>query len=150
MSRRPYTISRLGPVIIILFLASSVILYRHPFSLSPPSPTHVDAHAILSHVPDDHSTKAFTFNNDNGMDENELAIIGRKATSVPLDGRDIIDVVTQDKLSHSAADVFNLSLLKLPRGSKWGFLGVARGPPRQLPWMKMAGVYETIENVLVM
>jgi hypothetical protein len=34
---------------------------------------------------------------------------------------------------------FNLAILKLPRGSKWDFVGVARGPTRTREFMKVEG-----------
>jgi hypothetical protein len=156
MSRRQ-GLARVAPYAAVLLFLVVVLFSRQPnftYTLGLPHralrETPVDTQAVLDHVPARFADKQFTWNNDNGMLEDELATLGTLSTTVELDGREIIDVITGEKLTRSAKGVFNLSLLKLPRGSKWGFLGVARGPPRQLPWMSLNGASITLMNNLVM
>ena len=54
--------------------------------------------------------------------------IGQPSARVEIDDDNIIDSTTGRPIEGSENLSFNLALLRLPRGSKWWFLGVARAP----------------------
>ncbi|WWD20517.1 hypothetical protein CI109_104993 [Kwoniella shandongensis] len=120
-------------------------LLSYPFS-SRTRPTPVDILSTLSITPPGHQQYAWT---EGDGSTSEFLTLGTPAHFIPFDDNQIIDVVTGQKLQGPTdGSTFNLGVLKLPRGSKWGFVGVARGPGRKRDLVMVNG-YPSKEQVLI-
>lgn len=109
-------------------------------------PTPVNIATILTGELPHQKGLAFTKDDDN---LNGFAVLGSVASYIELDDSKIIDIKTGEPVRNfNEGTTFNLAVLKLPHGSKWGFLGVARGPTRRREFMRLSG-YESREQVLV-
>jgi hypothetical protein len=129
-----------------------LVIWRPPtgfdsFSVGSHFPaTTVDLAEVLTHVPPGHQTFAWARNDEN---ENGFVVLGTQAAFVGIDETELIDARTGKPLvGANEGHTFNLAVLKLPHGSKWGFLGVARGPTRRRSMIVVNG-YESREQVLV-
>jgi hypothetical protein len=109
-------------------------------------PTPVNITTVLTAELPHQKGLAFTKDDDN---LNGFAVLGSPASYIELDDSKIIDIKTGEPVrDFNEGTTFNLAVLKLPHGSKWGFLGVARGPTRRREFMRLSG-YESREQVLV-
>ncbi|WVF67412.1 hypothetical protein IAT40_002168 [Kwoniella sp. CBS 6097] len=139
--------------LVTAFVLSSILIftqsrhsYNSPFQLYGSGGHVVDVEAILTTVPEGQGDVAW---NDDGDSHQGLYTAGSPATSIELDDTGIIDVRTGNSLQDvNEGSTFNLAVLKLPHGSKWGFVGVARGPTRQRDFMSLKG-YPSREQVLI-
>jgi hypothetical protein len=108
--------------------------------------TRVDLAEVLIRVPPGHET--FAWARDDG-NENGFVVLGTEAAFVEIDEAELIDARTGKPLvGANEGHTFNLAVLKLPHGSRWGFLGVARGPTRRRSLIVVNG-HESREQVLV-
>ncbi|GFZ48357.1 hypothetical protein JCM24511_06105 [Saitozyma sp. JCM 24511] len=108
--------------------------------------TRVDLAEVLTRVPPGHETFAWARNDGN---ENGFVVLGTEAAFVEIDEAELIDARTGKPLvGANEGHTFNLAVLKLPHGSRWGFLGVARGPTRRRSLIVVNG-HESREQVLV-
>ncbi|WVQ66252.1 uncharacterized protein L199_004431 [Kwoniella botswanensis] len=106
--------------------------------------TIVDLESILIDIPPGQGSSAWTEG-----DEGEFVTIGQPVSKIQFNDKGIVDVRTGVPLEGAnEGSTFNLAVLKLPRGSKWGFVGVARGPTRLRHFMKING-HSSREQVLV-
>ncbi|KAK8864628.1 hypothetical protein IAR55_001878 [Kwoniella newhampshirensis] len=148
-----------GTNILFLFFFLIAILYLlpwHHLSLSSPltpsfsSPgTPVDVSSILTAIPPGHANYAWTENDASAMEERDFVTIGEEPHFIEFKDETILDVVTGNTLQRAnEGTTFNLAVLKLPRGSRWGFVGVARGPTRRREFMTVKG-HVSREQVLV-
>ncbi|WWC92605.1 uncharacterized protein L201_007564 [Kwoniella dendrophila CBS 6074] len=86
---------------------------------------------------------------DDEIEVDNFRIIGQRVSQIKLDDSKIIDYQTGSIIQGvNEGSSFNSAVLKLPKGSKWGFLGVARGPTRQRDFMKVNG-HSSREQVLI-
>ncbi|WRT69889.1 uncharacterized protein IL334_006880 [Kwoniella shivajii] len=106
----------------------------------------VDQASILTNVPIGHEQAAWT---EGDQHQSGFPIVGQPVARIQLNDKGVIDVRTGDSLQDvNEGSTFNLAVLKLPRGSKWGFVGVARGPTRMRHFMQVNG-HSSREQVLV-
>jgi hypothetical protein len=71
-------------------------------------------------------------------DEAPLHLLGAPASFVAMANEDVLDARTGEPFSEDLeSGTFNLAVLKLPPGSKFQLLGIARGPTRKHPFMKV-------------
>ncbi|WWC73890.1 uncharacterized protein I206_107862 [Kwoniella pini CBS 10737] len=105
----------------------------------------VDLKVILTNIPINQEGLAWT----EGDEKGKFQIIGESVSQIQFDDRNIIDIRTGKPLENAnEGSTFNLAILKLPNGSKWNFLGVARGPTRMREFMRVNG-WPSREQVLV-
>ncbi|WVW87136.1 hypothetical protein I302_109193 [Kwoniella bestiolae CBS 10118] len=139
-----------------LFAAVAIILFTYTIWSYTSSPSTfksrsyigkgliVDLKSILTDRPPGQESSAWTEG-----DEGKFVTIGKPVTKIQFNDKGIIDVRTGRELEGAnEGSTFNLAVLKLPRGSKWGFVGVARGPTRLRDFMKING-HSSREQVLV-
>ncbi|KAK8850335.1 hypothetical protein IAR55_004252 [Kwoniella newhampshirensis] len=123
--------------------ASSYLSFPYASSSRP---TPVDVFSVLSSTPPGHEEYSWTEGDGSAGD---FVTVGSPAHFIPLENEDIVDVKTGEKLvGPLSGSTFNLGLLKLPRGSKWGYVGVARGPHRKRELVMVNG-NPSVEHVLV-
>lgn len=104
---------------------------------------------VLFEVPDHLSRYIFTENAEADGNPHGLAKIGTPGAYVELPNSDILDVRTGEPMAeHLDRTSFNLAILPLPRGSKWDYVGVARGPLRRRDFMQLNG-HPSIEHVML-
>nr|XP_031862412.1 uncharacterized protein CI109_001909 [Kwoniella shandongensis]KAA5529484.1 hypothetical protein CI109_001909 [Kwoniella shandongensis] len=147
-------------ILIIFFLPSTSHSLLSTSSFSSLSSTAgrpgtpVDVAAILTSTPSGHAHYAWTEEDATKTDLGEgglpfVTLNGGKPHFLRFDDKTIIDVITGKELQGAnEGTTFNLAVLKLPRGSKWGFVGVARGPTRRREFMAVKG-NPSREQVLV-
>ena len=92
-------------------------------------------------------SEGFAYSRDGISD---LEPLGTKADMIKFDSRGVIDAQTGLPLTGVESDVvFNLAVLRLPEGSKWDFVGIARGPTRSRSFITVNG-HPGREQVLVL
>ncbi|OCF44576.1 hypothetical protein I317_01649 [Kwoniella heveanensis CBS 569] len=139
--------------LLTIFVLSSILIftqtrnsYSSSFALYGNGEHIVDVRAILTAVPEDQENVAW---NDDSASTQGLYTVGSPATSIELDDTGIIDMRTGEPIQDvNEGSTFNLAVLKLPHGSKWAFVGVARGPTRQRDFMSLKG-HPSREQVLI-
>lgn len=78
-----------------------------------------------------------------------LRTLGQPGHFITLDAP-IIDMRTGRELHEATTGgAFNLAVLKLPHRSKWGYLGIARGPTRIRPFMQVEGHNSREQSLLL-
>ena len=136
--------------------------HRPNFRCRPPQPplalslnispaTPVDIRSILTSTPPAHVAFSWTDAQDRTTlsEQPEWLTVGSAAWEVKLNNTSIVDVETGEPLrGHILGSSFNLAVLKLPPGSRWGFVGVARGPTLMRDWVKVKDVFSR-EQMLV-
>lgn len=107
-------------VVAVCFLLLGLTHRRVPQN-SPP----VDVRSLIASLP---HAEGFAFS-ENGS--GPLEPLGTETDMIVFDSRQVIDSQTGHPLTGADWDVvFNLAVLRLPDGSKWDYVGVARGPTR--------------------
>lgn len=129
------------PVGLLIFSIATVLLlgsrYDGSAAFWSARPTIVNQTAILTFTPVNQESAAWT--DKDGIDE-PLVSLGRSAQFIQLGNDEIDDVRTGEVLADiTKGEAFNLAVLKLPSGSKFQFVGVARGPTRTREYLKMIG-----------
>ena len=122
-----------------------------PFSPYTSSATPVDIRSILTATPPAYDSFPWTDTRDRMdlADQPEWATVGSPAWIVKMNDSGIVDVQTGEPLQGTIEGAsFNLAVLKLPPGSRWGFVGVARGPTVKREWIKVRG-HESREQMLI-
>lgn len=94
------------------------------------------------------SQEGFAWTEGDGSDR-PFYTLGTWSREMVLDMDDpILDVKTEAPYIGGDGATFNPSVLKLPRGSKWGFVCVARGPRRIDTAMQLNGVAFQEESLI--
>lgn len=125
-----------------------------PSSWSAPPSTPVDVLSILSNTPDHLEKYLYTetaplpYSQADVAGEG-LAQIGSPAGFIRLPNTEVIDVKSGEPFAEILDnESFNLAILPLPPGSKWHYVGVARGPKRRREFLKAFG-YASIEHIML-
>jgi hypothetical protein len=120
----------------LYFLTISGSLTTRSFDLIK-RPTRVNLTQLLTAVPS--SQQGASWTDEDGV-EAPFAVIGSPILTITFDTSEIIDVVTGEQLAGELdGGLFNLAVIKLPVGSEWDFLGVARGPTRKWSFLEVSG-----------
>lgn len=110
--------------------------------------TEVDIKSVLTHIPNGHDHVLWSEHEGTEGTIGPYAVLGTPASFITLDSSSIIDAKTGLALTDPLGAPFNLAVLPLPPGSKWDFVGVARGPTRWRSFIHFYG-HEAREQVLV-
>lgn len=129
-------------VVITVAVGSLLLLTAHKSDALP-----LNTYSFLDHSDDLYETLRETIaaapaNHSAGWTDEEgpLHHLGAPASFVELANSDVLDARTGEPFSEDLeGGVFNLAVLKLPPGSRFQLLGVARGPTRQHPFMAVKG-----------
>lgn len=125
------------------------------FFKSHPRQERINVTEILTAwIPFQRST-IFTLPSADSDQQNSLAALRGTALKIEIDPKEIYNPIARQPFYVGEGSVpggrgvFNLGLLKLPEGSQWGYLGVARGLETVRDWIKV-GDWPGKEQTLIM
>lgn len=129
---------RIVPAAVALLLVLYLLWQWSTVSRALPSAS-ADVLTILTQTPAGQADLDWTDEGDVPL--GRPAILGTSAHSIVFDDSTIIDVMTGKPIEgvNEEGHTFNLAVLKLPRGSQWDYVGVARGPTRRQEWLQVVG-----------